>query len=57
MRILITNDDGINAPGLKVLEEIAAEIAGPSGEVWVVAPAASPPRAALPIACLPGCTT
>ena len=39
MRILITNDDGINAPGLKVLEAIAAEIAGPSGEVWVVAPA------------------
>lgn len=39
MRILITNDDGINAPGLKVLEDIATEIAGPSGEVWVVAPA------------------
>lgn len=39
MRILLTNDDGINAPGLKVLEAIAAEIAGPSGEVWVVAPA------------------
>ncbi|TCO73053.1 5'/3'-nucleotidase SurE [Rhodovulum euryhalinum] len=39
MRILITNDDGINAPGLKVLEAIAAEIAGPTGEVWVVAPA------------------
>ena len=39
MRILITNDDGINAPGLAVLEEIAAEIAGPGGEVWVVAPA------------------
>lgn len=39
MRILITNDDGINAPGLAVLERIAAEIAGPSGEVWVVAPA------------------
>lgn len=39
MRILITNDDGINAPGLKVLEQIAAEIAGPGGEVWVVAPA------------------
>lgn len=39
MRILITNDDGINAPGLRVLEEIAAEIAGPDGEVWVVAPA------------------
>ncbi|WP_416916550.1 MAG: 5'/3'-nucleotidase SurE [Roseicyclus sp.] len=39
MRILITNDDGINAPGLKVLEAIAAEIAGPAGEVWTVAPA------------------
>ncbi|MCH2164259.1 MAG: 5'/3'-nucleotidase SurE [Marinovum sp.] len=39
MRILLTNDDGINAPGLAVLEEIAAEIAGPEGEVWVVAPA------------------
>ena len=39
MRILLTNDDGINAPGLKVLEAIAAEIAGPEGEIWVVAPA------------------
>ncbi len=39
MRILITNDDGINAPGLKVLEAIASEIAGPTGEVWTVAPA------------------
>lgn len=39
MRILITNDDGINAPGLKAAEEIAAELAGPGGEVWVVAPA------------------
>jgi 5'-nucleotidase len=39
MRILITNDDGINAPGLAVLERIAAEIAGSAGEVWVVAPA------------------
>lgn len=39
MRILLTNDDGINAPGLAVLERIAAEIAGPTGEVWVVAPA------------------
>ena len=38
MRILITNDDGITAPGLAVAEAIAAEIAGPSGEVWVVAP-------------------
>ena len=39
MRILVTNDDGINAPGLAVIEAIAAEIAGPDGEVWVVAPA------------------
>ncbi|HHB81542.1 MAG TPA: 5'/3'-nucleotidase SurE [Aliiroseovarius sp.] len=39
MRILITNDDGINAPGLAVLEEIATALAGPEGEVWVVAPA------------------
>ena len=39
MRILITNDDGINAPGLKTLEAIAAEVAGPEGEVWIVAPA------------------
>ncbi len=39
MRILITNDDGINAPGLEVLTEIAFQIAGPSGEVWTVAPA------------------
>jgi len=34
-RILLTNDDGIDAPGLKVLEAIAAELAR---EVWVVAP-------------------
>lgn len=39
MRILITNDDGINAPGLAVLEDIAKAVAGPEGEVWVVAPA------------------
>ena len=39
MRILITNDDGINAPGLKVMEAIAEDLAGPAGEVWVVAPA------------------
>ncbi|WP_435258770.1 5'/3'-nucleotidase SurE [Thioclava sp. FR2] len=39
MRILITNDDGINAPGLEVLTAIAQEIAGPNGEVWTVAPA------------------
>jgi 5'-nucleotidase len=34
-RILLTNDDGIDAPGLAVLEAIAAELAR---EVWVVAP-------------------
>ena len=39
MRILITNDDGINAPGLQVLTRIAHDIAGPQGEVWTVAPA------------------
>ncbi|WP_422050927.1 5'/3'-nucleotidase SurE [Shimia sp.] len=39
MRILITNDDGINAPGLAVLEKIANELAGAEGEVWCVAPA------------------
>ncbi len=39
MRILITNDDGINAPGLSVLCDIAQDLAGPDGEVWTVAPA------------------
>lgn len=34
-RILVTNDDGINAPGLKVLERIAKSL---SDDVWVVAP-------------------
>ena len=28
MRILITNDDGINAPGLKVAKKIAKSIIG-----------------------------
>ncbi|HEY0213117.1 MAG TPA: 5'/3'-nucleotidase SurE [Paenirhodobacter sp.] len=39
MRILITNDDGIHAPGLQVLHDIAQDLAGPHGEVWTVAPA------------------
>jgi 5'-nucleotidase len=39
MRILITNDDGINAPGLIALHDIATDLAGPDGEVWTVAPA------------------
>lgn len=38
MRILIVNDDGVNGPGLGVAEAIAADVAGPDGEVWVVAP-------------------
>ncbi|WP_271076990.1 5'/3'-nucleotidase SurE [Aurantiacibacter sp. MUD61] len=36
MRILLTNDDGIHAPGLAVLEELAAQL---SDDVWVCAPA------------------
>ena len=36
MRILLTNDDGVNAPGLKVLEKIAREF---SDDIWIVAPA------------------
>lgn len=35
MRILITNDDGIHAEGLQVLERIARTL---SDDVWVVAP-------------------
>src|SRR5688572_3995493 len=35
MRVLVTNDDGIHAPGLKLLEDIAAQL---SDDVWVVAP-------------------
>ena len=35
MKILLTNDDGINAPGLKVLETIAREL---SDDIWIVAP-------------------
>jgi 5'-nucleotidase len=35
MRILLTNDDGIHAPGLGVLEEIARNL---SDDIWIVAP-------------------
>lgn len=35
MRILLTNDDGIHAPGLQSLERIARAL---SDDVWVVAP-------------------
>ncbi len=36
MRILVTNDDGIHAPGLETLERIARTL---SDDVWIVAPA------------------
>ncbi|WP_404403908.1 5'/3'-nucleotidase SurE [Pelagibacterium halotolerans] len=36
MRILLTNDDGVDAPGLALLREIALTL---SDDVWVVAPA------------------
>jgi 5'/3'-nucleotidase len=35
MRILLTNDDGVNATGLKVLEGIARKF---SDDIWIVAP-------------------
>ena len=35
MRILLTNDDGIHAPGLEVLETIAREL---SDDIWICAP-------------------
>lgn len=35
MKILVTNDDGYHAPGLAVLEEIAAQF---SDDIWVCAP-------------------
>ncbi len=36
MRILLTNDDGIHAPGLEVLERLARQF---SDDIWTVAPA------------------
>ncbi len=36
MRILLTNDDGVYAPGLKILEKIARQF---SDDIWIVAPA------------------
>ena len=35
MRILLTNDDGIHAPGLALLEKVASKL---SDDVWVCAP-------------------
>ena len=34
-RILISNDDGIESPGIRILEQVAREL---SNDVWVVAP-------------------
>ena len=34
MILLLTNDDGINSPGLKALEKSLQDI----GQIWVVAP-------------------
>ncbi len=36
MRILVTNDDGIDAPGLEILTEAARSL---DADVWIVAPA------------------
>ena len=35
LRVLVTNDDGIAAPGIAILERVAREL---SDDVWVVAP-------------------
>jgi 5'-nucleotidase len=43
IRILLSNDDGVHAPGLKALEKIAHEL---SDDIWVVAPEAEQSGAA-----------
>ena len=35
MRILLTNDDGINAPGLQALERVARTL---TDDIWIIAP-------------------
>jgi 5'-nucleotidase len=35
LRILLTNDDGVDAPGMAVLEEVARTL---SDDIWIVAP-------------------
>ena len=37
MKLLLTNDDGINAPGLEVLEAIALDLTTPEN-IWIAAP-------------------
>lgn len=36
LRILLSNDDGIHAPGIKILEQIAQTL---TDDIWIVAPA------------------
>ncbi len=43
LRILISNDDGVHAPGLEVLEKVARSL---SDDIWVVAPASEQSGAA-----------
>ena len=40
MRVLLTNDDGVHAPGLRAAERIAARLNGGDVDIWVVAPMA-----------------
>lgn len=47
-RIMITNDDGIDAPGLAVLEEAAREFAE---EIWVIAPVCEQSGASQSLSC------
>ena len=47
MRILLTNDDGIYAPGLRALRTELQKL----GEVTVVAPATSKAPSAIPSRC------
>ena len=35
VRILLTNDDGVNARGLRLLESVARKL---SDDIWIVAP-------------------
>src|SRR3954469_7649743 len=35
MRILLTNDDGVNARGLRLLEAVARKL---SDDIWIIAP-------------------
>jgi 5'-nucleotidase len=49
-RILVTNDDGIHAPGLEALVEIATQL---SSDVWIVAPEVNQSGAGHSLRCAP----